>query len=191
MKKTTLPNEISLVRIVLSPVLLVPGLLHRPRWFLLLFGVLLVTDFLDGFLARVLHQQSRLGTQLDTAGDVLMAFFAIAGAWILWTEQLNAEAPYFTAVPVLLGLSGAACLLKFRKLPSYHAWSAKISTSCLGVGAWLLFAGITPWVFRLSLILLSVSALEGIAITLILSRWRPEIPTVFHALRGRRASSRR
>jgi CDP-diacylglycerol--glycerol-3-phosphate 3-phosphatidyltransferase len=186
MKKITLPNEISLVRIILSPALVLIGFLNRPTGFLILFGVLLISDFLDGLLARKLHQQTRLGTQLDTLGDVLMALSAIAGAWLIWTDVLNAEAPFFIAVPVLLGLSGIISFLKFRKFPSYHAWTAKISTSFLGIGAWLLFAGITPWLFRIALGLLALSALEGILITLALPEWYPDIPTVFHAIRKRR-----
>jgi len=174
------------VRIILSPILVLIGFLSRPAWFLVLFGVLLISDFLDGLLARKLHQQTRLGTQLDTIGDVLMAVCTIGGAWLIWTEILNAEAPFFIAVPVFLGLSGIISFIRFRKFPSYHAWTAKISTSFLGIGAWLLFAGITPCIFRISLGLLALSAVEGILITLTLSEWHPDIPTVFHAIRKRR-----
>lgn len=184
---TTLPNAISLTRILFSPALLLIGALEQSLWFLVLFGLLLLSDFIDGLLARFLHQQTELGTQLDTVGDVLMSFCAIAGGWLLWPGRVEAEAPFFLAVVGLLLLSGFVTLLKYRHLPSYHTWSAKLSTSVAGTGVWILFAGLTPWVFRLSIAVLALSALEEICITLILPRWQPNVPTVLHAWRLRRS----
>lgn len=154
--------------------------------FLVLFAVLLISDFLDGLLARLLHQQTTLGSQLDTAGDVLMCVCAIAGGWRLWPERVEPEAVLFASVLLLLALSGIITLLRYRHLPSYHTWSAKLFTGLAGVGAWILFAGLTPWVFRVSIFVLAYSAIEEILITLLLPEWEPNIPSVYHALRYRR-----
>jgi CDP-diacylglycerol--glycerol-3-phosphate 3-phosphatidyltransferase len=183
---TTIPNLISIARIVLTPVLIVIGWTHQEVVFLVLLALLLISDFLDGFLARRLHQETRLGSQLDTAGDVLLTVFAITGGWLLWPERVNPEAAFFFSMLGLLGLSGLICLIKYRHFPTYHAWSAKISTAVAGTGVWILFAGITPWIFRIAIGVLAFSAVEEILITLILPSWRPNVPTVFHALRERR-----
>jgi phosphatidylglycerophosphate synthase len=187
MTKTTLPNQISIARIVLTPFLILIGWTHQPVFFLVMLALLLISDFFDGFLARRLHQESRLGTQLDTAGDVLLTIFSIAGGWLLWPERVNPETPFFFSMLGLLGLSGLVCLIKYRHFPTYHAWSAKASTAIAGIGVWVLFAGITPWVFRIAIAVLAFSAFEEILITLILPAWRPNVPTVFHALRLRKA----
>ena len=186
MTKTTLPNKISIARIVLTPLLIPIGLARWELLFLVLLALLLISDFLDGFLARRLHQETRLGSQLDTAGDVLLTIFSIAGGWLLWPERVEPEAVFFFSMLGLLGLSGLICLIKYRHFPTYHAWSAKISTAVAGTGVWILFAGITPWVFRIAIGVLAFSAVEEILITLILPAWRPNVPTVFHALRERR-----
>jgi CDP-diacylglycerol--glycerol-3-phosphate 3-phosphatidyltransferase len=186
MAKTTLPNQISIARIVLTPVLIPIGWTEHAALFLVLLALLLVSDFLDGFLARRLHQETRLGSQLDTAGDVLLTVFSITGGWLLWPERVEPEAPFFFSMLGLLGLSGLVCLMKYRHFPTYHAWSAKISTAVAGTGVWILFAGITPWVFRIAIRVLAFSAIEEILITLILPAWHPNVPTVFHALRERR-----
>ncbi|MDD3276919.1 MAG: CDP-alcohol phosphatidyltransferase family protein [Kiritimatiellales bacterium] len=188
MKKTTIPNQISIARIVLTPLLIPIGLAHWDVVFLVLLAMLLISDFFDGFLARRLHQETRLGSQLDTAGDVLLTIFSIAGGWILWPERVTPEAMFFLSMLALLGLSGIVCLVKYRHFPTYHAWSAKISTAVAGTGVWILFAGITPWVFRIAIGVLAFSAVEEILITLILPSWRPNVPTVFHALRLRKLS---
>jgi CDP-diacylglycerol--glycerol-3-phosphate 3-phosphatidyltransferase len=184
--KRTLPNLISLTRIVFTPLLLVVGWSGWSTCFLVLFALLLFSDFLDGLLARTLDHQTRLGAQLDTAGDVLLMICSMIGGWLLWPERILAEAPFFLTVLGMLGLSGATCLIKYRHFPSYHAWSAKVSTAVAGIGVWFLFAGITPWVFRISIGILAWSAIEEILITLILPQWQPDVPTVFHAVRKRK-----
>ncbi len=190
-KTATIPNLISMARIVLTPLLLLIGWMHQAVLFLVLLALLLISDFFDGFLARRLHQETRLGSQLDTAGDVLLTLFAIAGGWLLWPERVAAEGFFFFSVLGLLSLSGLVCLIKYRHFPTYHAWSAKISTAVAGTGVWILFAGITPWVFRIAIGVLAFSAVEEILITLILPAWRPNVPSVVHALRERRLSSER
>jgi len=185
----TIPNFISFIRILLAPGLLTAGMLIEPQWFLWMFAVSLLTDFLDGFLARLLNQQSKLGSQLDTIGDVLTGGVVIIGGSLIWPKVIQAEAYGFLAIIVMLAFSGIVTLVKYRHLPSYHTWTAKISTGIIGVGAWFLFAGFTPWVFRVGLVVLILSAVEEIAITLILPGWRPNVPHVFRAWKFRKEAS--
>ncbi|WP_425474882.1 CDP-alcohol phosphatidyltransferase family protein [Nocardioides cheoyonin] len=68
----TLPNLLSVLRLLLIPVFL--WLVLGPRHDLVALGVLVlsgVTDYLDGYLARRLHQFSRLGRLLDPVADRL------------------------------------------------------------------------------------------------------------------------
>ena len=63
------PNLLTLLRIILSPVIVI--LLIQGAFFkaLIVFIVAGITDALDGFLARVLHQQTVLGAYLDPIAD--------------------------------------------------------------------------------------------------------------------------
>lgn len=64
-----IPNLLTLLRIVLVPViviLLIQGLFLKA---LIAFIVAALSDGLDGFLARVLHQQTALGAYLDPIAD--------------------------------------------------------------------------------------------------------------------------
>lgn len=71
-----LPNLLTYGRIITSP--LIVGLLFWPgdpvmRWYALgLYAVAGVTDYLDGYLARVYAQQSSLGRMLDPIADKLL-----------------------------------------------------------------------------------------------------------------------
>jgi phosphatidylglycerophosphate synthase len=185
----TLPNLISFIRILLAPVLLTAGLMQLPGLFLWAFAFSLLTDFLDGFLARLLNQMSKLGSQLDTVGDVLTGVMVIVSGTLLWPEEVKNQAPWFLQIILILTLSGIVTLVKYHHLPSYHTWSAKLSTATTGIGVWILFAGYSPLGFHIGVVILSISALEEIAITLSLPAWQPNVPHIFHALKLRRQAS--
>lgn len=181
------PNRITLARLLLAPTLIILGRLDYPKTFLALFAILLLSDMLDGYLARHLHQQTELGTQLDTAGDVTMCVTVMIGGWFLWPEIMTTEAFFLLIALGLLVISGLAALIKFHRLPSYHNWTAKISTTLLGSGVWLLFANATPWVFRIAVGFLAASAIEETTITFIAKQWHPNVPTIFHAFKKRQS----
>lgn len=79
----TIPNALSVLRLVLIPVFL--GLLAESQfgWALLVIVVSSLTDFVDGWIARRFDQISRLGQLLDPAVDRLFIFSTLIGlAWI-------------------------------------------------------------------------------------------------------------
>ena len=74
----TVPNGLSLLRLAGVPLFLY--LLLGPRadgWAILVLAVGGITDWLDGKLARLLDQQSRLGALLDPAVDRLYILAAL------------------------------------------------------------------------------------------------------------------
>ncbi len=67
----TVPNLISVARLVLVPVFAVLALREQDALALAVLVVAGASDWLDGRLARALNQQSRLGELLDPAADRL------------------------------------------------------------------------------------------------------------------------
>jgi cardiolipin synthase len=68
----TIPNILTLFRIFLTPLLIWLLLVHRFPESLLVFIVAGVTDGLDGLIARLFHQKSKLGAYLDPVADKLL-----------------------------------------------------------------------------------------------------------------------
>jgi len=77
----TIPNILTLSRILLTP-LLMWFLVHRElNQALVVFFVAGMTDGLDGLIARLFHQQSRVGAILDPLADKLLL---VSSFLILW-----------------------------------------------------------------------------------------------------------
>ncbi len=79
--KWTIPNILSVMRLVAAPMLAVMFLFFtRPYadWFALsLFVVAAVTDWFDGYLARAWGQETRLGAMIDPIADKAMVVIAL------------------------------------------------------------------------------------------------------------------
>ncbi|HDQ39591.1 MAG TPA: CDP-diacylglycerol--glycerol-3-phosphate 3-phosphatidyltransferase [Desulfonatronum sp.] len=72
----TLPNAITVARIIMVPAFVVAFVNGRHDTALLLFVAAGLSDALDGFLARVLRQRSQLGAMLDPMADKLLLITA-------------------------------------------------------------------------------------------------------------------
>ena len=75
-----LPNSLTYGRITLIPLLVVTFYFHGDIADWLALGIFVtagITDFLDGYLARSMHQQSVLGAMLDPIADKLLVGAAI------------------------------------------------------------------------------------------------------------------
>ena len=68
----TLPNQLSLFRLILIPFLVVAILYGRAGWALTVFVVAGLTDALDGLIARKTGQKTALGAFLDPMADKLL-----------------------------------------------------------------------------------------------------------------------
>jgi len=71
----TVPNILTFIRILLIPVVVLAFYIDTTVWrwiAVLAFASACVTDYLDGYLARVLKQTSKLGTFLDPLADKLL-----------------------------------------------------------------------------------------------------------------------
>jgi CDP-diacylglycerol--glycerol-3-phosphate 3-phosphatidyltransferase len=105
----TIPNVLSTLRLVGVPVFLYLVLgPHADGWALIILMVSGVTDYLDGKLARMLHQTSKLGTLLDPLADrlyiastlIALTIRGIVPLWLLIVLVLR-DVALLTTVPGL------------------------------------------------------------------------------------------
>ncbi|MGP0097607.1 MAG: CDP-alcohol phosphatidyltransferase family protein [Terriglobales bacterium] len=68
----TAPNQLTLLRMIFLPFIVINLVKHDFKWALVLFVLAGLSDGLDGLLARTLHQQTLLGQYLDPIADKLL-----------------------------------------------------------------------------------------------------------------------
>lgn len=68
----TAPNQLTLLRMVFVPFIVIELVEGRYFWAVVLFMIAGFSDGLDGLLARKLHQQTLLGQYLDPIADKLL-----------------------------------------------------------------------------------------------------------------------
>ena len=68
----TAPNQLTLLRMIFLPFIVINLVKHDFRWALALFILAGLSDALDGVLARTLHQQTLLGQYLDPIADKML-----------------------------------------------------------------------------------------------------------------------
>lgn len=113
----TVPNLLSLARLLVLPLLwadLVGGRFGRA---LVILGVSAATDWFDGYLARRLDQRTRLGELLDPLGDRLLLL--VAGVGLVTAGVL----PWWPVVLLVaregtVGLAGAVLVARGRAVPA-------------------------------------------------------------------------
>jgi cardiolipin synthase len=120
----SIPNYLTLLRIILTPVFVTtlisygPGKEHLRLWALGIFILAAVTDALDGILARLLQQKTALGQVLDPFADKLLILGGYIG--LLFTNPLAYHPPLWVTITILfrdLVLSLGFFTLHFMHVP--------------------------------------------------------------------------
>jgi CDP-diacylglycerol--glycerol-3-phosphate 3-phosphatidyltransferase len=176
-------NAITVVRIALAPTLVLLAWLRLERPFLLLLAVALVSDIVDGQIARCCNLATPLGAKLDSWADFLTALTLPFGIVWLRPELLTdlrgtfslAVASYL--VPIAFGFA------KFRALTSYHTTLARIAAYLVGAAVLVLFARGPTWPLQAAVSVLTISAIEEIAISIRLRRPRSNVRSFRNAAR--------
>ncbi len=180
------PNLLSALRLAGVPVLLALAWNGATALFLVLFVLGLLTDVLDGMIARRYGLESDFGARLDQWADFALWGCFPLGAWWLWPEIVLREAPYVILAVVALLLPTAIAYAKYREVPGYHTWSAKLSSVLMGIAVPLLLLFDIAWPFRVAALWQLWCAVDELGITILFSECRHDVPSVFHAARMRR-----
>jgi CDP-diacylglycerol--glycerol-3-phosphate 3-phosphatidyltransferase len=185
----TLPNAISLTRLLSAPVALwvaYEGHASAYKWF---FAAAVASDGLDGLLARLLKAKTVLGARLDAAADTATYLVLFLSVLRLWPDFVAAHSVMLATAIALYATNHLWSLAHFRKLPAYHTWAGKISAVLMAAGMLLWFVSGVGGLFTAALVASLISVVEQLAITVLLPRWRADVPTFVHALRLRREAS--
>ena len=146
--KWTIPNILTTLRLLAAPGVPVMFLyFHRPiaDWFALtLFVSAAITDYFDGYLARLWKQESKFGTMLDPIADKAMVVIAllILTGYSGMNPWLILPATVILFREVFVGglreyLGAKAGLLKVTKLAKWKTTAQMLAIAVLFLGTGL------------------------------------------------------
>lgn len=183
MKK--IPNMLTALRIILSIILLVFFHNVTPA-FIAIFILAMLTDLLDGMLARHLDAMSPTGALLDTIADFLLDVNLIK---IVFTTNVMTK-PFTVWMIVALSIGAISPIINFikhKKLFFIHSIPCKICMWALLVIPFAIqFGFIYPYlIFALSLI--SYAMIELVILSFILKEPDPNAKSIYSVIKQNKA----
>jgi cardiolipin synthase len=182
----TIPNVLTLYRIVTFPLLVFMLYVGNEFWFALLLCINLITDILDGLIARLLNQVTALGAKLDSIADNGTYIMAFSGIFVFKLQEIGHYFPHIIAMLSLFLAANLLSLIKFKMFPSLHLYSWKIGGYLQGIFFFLLFAlGFYPWYFWLMWVWSMCAFSEHIIIQLIIPSMLVDAKGLYWVLKTR------
>jgi CDP-diacylglycerol--glycerol-3-phosphate 3-phosphatidyltransferase len=178
------PNVLSGARALAVPVLLVLAFEEQRVAFTWVLIPALLSDVFDGWIARALAVESKLGAALDSAADSLMLFVSVYGIWVFHPEVIRDHAWVCGIAVGLWALEDVLALVRYRRLSSFHTYLSKLVANLLGffIG-WLFLFGFEPWMLYLAAGTSIVASLEELALLRVLPEWRTDVRGLWWVLR--------
>lgn len=125
-KNINIPNILSFYRILSFPLVLFFALQKIENIFVIFLIINLITDILDGLIARMFNMKTDLGARLDSIADIGTYILAITGIYIFKSIDFS---PYLLSFLIFVGLfvlCNLFSIAKFKRFPSLHLYSWKI-----------------------------------------------------------------
>ena len=184
----TIPNLITLYRLLMVPVILYFAVSGREKLFAVFLVINLISDIVDGYIARRFKMESEIGAKLDSFADNFNYVLAFIGFFIFKMDDLMPHIVSLIIFISMLLLTVIVPLIKFGKFPSFHLYVTKIGGYIQGAFFICLFTVgfITPFYYFM-IIWGMLGAVECIAIDMVIPEMRSNIKGLYWVLKERRA----
>jgi CDP-diacylglycerol--glycerol-3-phosphate 3-phosphatidyltransferase len=147
----------------------------------MLLCINLVTDILDGLIARTFKLETELGAKLDSYADVGSYIAAFTGMIMLENEFVVGHKYEFILLIGLWALPQLVSLIRFRRSTSFHLYSNKITGYIAGTFFFIYFVfGYYPVHFYFLLIFASLAYIEALVIVLSIPHLQSNLKSIYH-----------
>lgn len=178
------PNAISFYRLITFPVILVLALLGYEQLFVILLCINLVSDIVDGFLARTFNLVTRFGAALDNLADIGTYILALYGVFAFRWTAIQPHAWILYLFLAIFIISYLVAFIRFGKIPGLHLYSSVSAGYLQGVFFFVLFVwGFNPWLYYVALGWGALAYIEKIVVLLIVDDIRPGIKGLYWLLK--------
>lgn len=185
-----IPNAISIARIGATPFLFAALWMQNAvhfRWILL---ACLLSDILDGWIARTFNLITRLGSSLDSIADIMVQILMIFGLWRFHRETVLSQRVLLAVIVSLYFAVIIIALLRYGRVSSFHTVLTRVAAYAQGMFfISLFFHGFIGWVFYGAVSLCILASIEELAILSLLPEWTPDVRGIRRVLAARGTTS--
>jgi len=182
----TIPNVLSLYRLVMFPVILYFLLKEKQEIFVTLLIINLVTDILDGFIARNFNQRTLIGAKLDSWADFGSYILAFGGVFVFEWSFVKDHIIGLSVFLILYIISVSIAFIRFRNLVGLHLFSSKITGYLQGIFlVCLLSSWYMEWFYYVMIIAGCLAKTEEIIILLKLREKRSDVKGLYWVLKNK------
>lgn len=180
----TLPNLLSLYRLVAAGPLALLVLTGHPGTFSLLLLVSLLSDAADGLIARAFRLQTVFGARLDNWADTATFWVGLAGVLRFAWPAVHTNGAWLVLYGVLMVVHTAVMLARFGRIVGLHCWSFKLAAWLQGPAALLLiWTGRWTWFTTIAILCGLAAIVEELAILFLLEEPRTDVRGLWWLLR--------
>ncbi len=170
--------------------LLASVVMRRVELFKWLLLACLLSDILDGLIARAFHLTSKLGATLDSIADMLTWSIGLLGLMVFQRPFVYGHYRELLVVVVLYVVEIVASLGRYGKLSSFHTLMARVAAYAAGIFVMSLFLwGYLGWLFQTAVCVYVVALLEEMVMIVLLPEWRPDAGGLVRVLSERGVKS--
>ena len=176
----TIPNFLSISRIIFRPLLYYFVFKDMRLAFFIAFIIIASTDWFDGQIARRFNQKSPWGTELDSIADI---FFIISTAYFIYRlspEYLAPNMPLLIIGLSIVALSFIISTILFKKPVMMHTTVMRLPTVLVFIFMILSYFMNTTYFLSAILIVYIIGFLEEILIFFKYGLVDPDSKSIFH-----------
>ncbi len=179
-KIINIPNALSAYRLLALPFLIYSIATSDKHLFIILISINLITDILDGLIARVFNLQTEFGARLDSIADMGTFIMALAGFIFLEKEFVHEHSFAFIFLMACYFAPYIISLIKFKRIQSLHLYSYKITGYVQGIFIFTFFNfGYAAWYFYFMMIMSFIAYIEETLALFVMKELRSDIKSVF------------
>lgn len=179
------PNAISFYRLAVSPVILALAIMNHEKWFVILICISLISDILDGNIARFFNLRTHFGAALDNLADMCTYALALLGISRFRWDAIEPHAWVLYLFLAVFVLSYIIAFIRFGKIPGLHLYSAVTAGYVQGIFFFILFVwGFYPWMYYLAVGLGTIAYIEKIFVLLKLDDIKFDVKGLYWLLKS-------
>ena len=179
-----IPNLLSFYRLLTFPFVLWMVYAGEEKLFAIFLCINLITDILDGLIARTFNLQTEFGARLDSLADNGTYILAFLGIYKFKIEQLSGDIWMLWLYMALFILGYLVSYIKYRKFQSLHLYSTKIGGYIQGIFFFVLFAKTyNQELYYAAMIIGYLSCIEEVIILLISKEPKSNVKGLFWVLK--------